>query len=110
MMTRVLAGFLSIFLVIQPSFSQSRQPAVSTNPSADRWHGITRPYVPKQVSGTNMDNSGRVRELMRDGNLYLSLMDALALAIENNLDIELQRFSIPIAATDTLRAQGGGIV
>ncbi len=57
-----------------------------------------------------MDNSSRLRDLMRDGNLYLSLMDALALAIENNLDIELQRFSIPLAATDTLRAQGGGLV
>ncbi len=57
-----------------------------------------------------MDNSPRLRDLMRDGNLYLSLMDALALAIENNLDIELQRFSIPISATDTLRAQGGGLV
>jgi outer membrane protein TolC len=46
--------------------------------------------------------------LIRSGNLYLSLSDALALAIENNLDIELQRFSLPVADSDVLRARGGG--
>ncbi len=54
------------------------------------------------------ENSPRLRELIRSGNLYLSLSDALALAIENNLDIELQRFSFPAADSDVLRARGGG--
>jgi outer membrane protein TolC len=61
--------------------------------------------LPRQVS---FENSSRVHDLIRSGNLYLSLSDALALAIENNLDIELQRFSLPVADTDVLRAQGGG--
>ena len=56
----------------------------------------------------NFENSSRIHDLIRSGNLYLSLSDALALAIENNLDIELQRFSIPVADTDVLRAKGGG--
>jgi len=58
----------------------------------------------------NYDNSPRLHELIRAGNLYLSLQDALALAIENNLDIELQRYQAPSASTDLLRAKGGGTV
>jgi len=46
---------------------------------------------------------------MRAGNLYLSLQDALALAIENNLDIELERYGFPAAEAELLRAQGGGV-
>ena len=45
---------------------------------------------------------------MRAGNLYLSLQDALALAIENNLDIELGRYYFPVAGSELLRAKGGG--
>jgi outer membrane protein TolC len=46
---------------------------------------------------------------MRAGSLYLSLQDALALAIENNLDIELQRYGLPEGETELWRAQGGGL-
>jgi outer membrane protein TolC len=53
-------------------------------------------------------NSPRVHELIRAGNLYLSLQDALALAIENNLDIELQRSALPVGDAELLRAKGGG--
>jgi outer membrane protein TolC len=56
------------------------------------------------------DNSPRIRELLRAGSIYLSLQDALALAIENNLDVELQRFTIPQGDTEFKRAQGGGLV
>lgn len=55
-------------------------------------------------------NSPRVHDLIRAGNLYLSQADALALAIENNLDVELDRFSFPIADTDVQRAKGGGLL
>ncbi len=58
----------------------------------------------------SFENSPRVHELMRAGNLYLSLQDALALAIENNLDVEIQRYGPPAAAANLLRAQGGGSV
>jgi outer membrane protein TolC len=61
-----------------------------------------------QFRPLSLENSARVHDLIRSGNLYLSLSDAIALAIENNLDIELQRFSIPVADTDLRRAQGGG--
>jgi len=51
-----------------------------------------------------------VHDLIRAGNLYLSQADALALAIENNLDVELDRFSFRIADADLLRAKGGGLL
>jgi len=56
----------------------------------------------------SFDNSQRIRDLVRAGNLYLSVQDALALAIENNLDVELQRFTLPTGDTELLRARGGG--
>ena len=55
-------------------------------------------------------NSPRVHDLIRAGNMYLSQAGALALAIENNLDVELDRFSFPIADTDVARAKGGGLL
>jgi len=58
----------------------------------------------------SFQNSQRVHDLIRSGNLYLSLQDALALAIENNLDIELERYLIPQGDAELLRAQGGGTV
>ena len=49
-----------------------------------------------------------MQSLIRAGNLYLSLQDAIALAIENNLDVQWDRLNAPISQTDTLRAKGGG--
>ena len=65
--------------------------------------------LPRMSRPLTFDNSPRVRDLLRAGNLYLSLQDALALAIENNLDIEIQRYTLPAADFDLLRARGGGI-
>jgi outer membrane protein TolC len=68
------------------------------------------PYTPRQVSPVSLQNSQRLFDLMRAGQLYLSLDDAIALALENNLDIELERFLPKIADTDLLRAHGGGLL
>jgi len=68
------------------------------------------PYRAKEVSPVNLQNSQRIFDLMRAGQLYLSLDDAIALALENNLDIELERFLPKIADTDLLRARGGGLL
>src|SRR6476661_4559822 len=67
-------------------------------------------YKPQEVSTVNFQNSQRIFDLMRAGQLYLSLDDAIALALENNLDIELERFLPKIADTDLLRAKGGGLL
>ncbi|HEY1239014.1 MAG TPA: TolC family protein [Bryobacteraceae bacterium] len=71
--------------------------------------GAAQPGLPRASRPLTFQNSPRVHELIRAGIMYLSLQDALALAIENNLDIELQRFTVPAADSELLRAKGGGI-
>jgi len=71
-------------------------------------NSIIRPYEAKSVAPVNFQNSDRLLDLVRAGQLYLSLADAIALALENNLDIETQRYSPRIAQTDIQRAKGGG--
>lgn len=71
---------------------------------------LTRPYEAQKVAPLNFQNSPRIFNLMRAGQLYLSLDDAIALALENNLDIELERFTPKVADTDSLRADGGGLL
>jgi outer membrane protein len=73
-------------------------------------HSFISPYEAKPVQLENFQNSERIFELMHAGDLYLSLADAIALALENNLDIELERYLPRIAATDITRAEGGGLL
>jgi outer membrane protein len=65
------------------------------------------PYTPQRVAEPNLSNTARVDSLMHDGKLYLSLNDAIALALENNLDIAIARYNLNIADTDVLRAKAG---
>src|SRR3984893_6544321 len=73
-------------------------------------NSIIRPYEAKPVPPVNFQNSDRIFALMRAGQLYLSLADAIALALENNLDIEVERYLPRIAQTDIQRAKGGGLL
>ena len=76
---------------------------------AHGWLGqATGPYRPEQVPLPDLSNSGRLESLMRAGNIYLSLQDCIALALENNLDIEIQRYGPPVADAGLLQALGGG--
>jgi len=65
------------------------------------------PYTARTISAPNLSNTGRIDHLMKDGKLYLSLSDAIALALENNLDIAIARYNLNIADTDILRAKAG---
>ncbi len=69
---------------------------------------LTGNYRPRSVAPVNLTNSSRIEALLRAGNLYLSLQDAIALVLENNLDIEIQRYGSPIQDANLLRAQAGG--
>src|ERR1035441_8018703 len=69
---------------------------------------IVSPYTARIPPMPDMANSTRLDSLLRAGNLYLSLADTIALALENNLDLELQRYGPQIADTNLLRAQAGG--
>jgi outer membrane protein TolC len=68
------------------------------------------PYTPRHLASPSTSNSVRVDQLMRDGKLYLSLNDAVALALENNLDIAIARYTLNIADTDVLRAKAGATI
>jgi outer membrane protein len=65
------------------------------------------PYTARTVAQPNLANTARVDQLMRDGKLYLSMNDAVALALENNLDIAIARYNLNIADTDIWRAKAG---
>src|SRR5450631_4880188 len=65
-------------------------------------------YSPSQVPEPQLANSPLLDQLIHDGKLYLSLKDAIDLALENNLDLAIARYNLPIANTDILRTQAGG--
>ena len=68
---------------------------------------VIAPYKPTNVSSPNLGNTARVDQLMHNGKIMLSINDAVALALENNLDIVLARYNLNIADTDILRAKAG---
>ncbi len=67
-------------------------------------------YRGKTVPPPSLANSARLDSLVRDGKLYLSLQNAIDLALENNLDLVIARYNLPIAQMDVLRTQAGGSV
>jgi outer membrane protein TolC len=102
-------------LVAMPAASGQQNPGVeSRGPlGTDRPHwysGIAQPYQPRIVPPVRLSNSSRIDALLRAGNLYLSLSDAIALALENNLDVEIERYEFSLAEADLLRAKAGGSI
>ena len=73
-----------------------------------RSYNPVKAYSPDYVAQPDLVNSPRVDNLIRDGKLYLSLRDAIDLALENNLDLAIARYNLPIADTDILRTKAGG--
>lgn len=71
------------------------------------WFG--QPYVEHPFAPVDLSNTPLIHQLLRSGNIYLSLSDAIALAIQNNLDIQLERYNMPAADTEVLRTNGGGL-
>src|SRR5881397_2149290 len=86
----------------------SNPPALPTYIMGPSWFpSVFKPYQEGLIRPLVMENSPRLHELIRNGKLRLSMSDTLALAIENNLDIAVQRFLHPIAEADALRASSG---
>ena len=116
--SRALAAVMCVALITTPStFAQQQSPPKedTRGPQLDterpRWYSsITRPYEARYVPPVNVSNSSRIDSLLRAGRLYLSLADAIALALENNLDIEIQRYEFSLASTDLLRARSGAAI
>jgi outer membrane protein TolC len=100
MTLKTFLSFLLSFLLCPGLGAGAPQPPAQDTPQASQLPGSGRPV--------SFDDSQRLHDLVRAGSLYLGLQDALALAIENNLDVELERFAIPQGDTELRRAQGGG--
>jgi outer membrane protein TolC len=86
------------------------KPDVPVAPGTGILSSITRDYRQADIAPINLSNSGRLESLLRGGKIYLSLDDCIAVALENNLDIELSRYTPQIAQADLMRAQAGGLL
>ena len=93
--------------LVQPSevsiFTPAQPPIIGS---------LLRPFhlEKRVVAPARLTNSSRLESLIRGGNLYLSVQDAIALALENNLDIAIQRYGPSLALEDLRRTQGGQLL
>jgi outer membrane protein len=105
-----------------PGSSQAPQTASAPAPQAQRFvmedyskprpafPNPIAPYTPRHVPPPNLSNTARIDQLLQNGKIYLSINDAVALALENNLDMGIARYTLNIADTDVLRAKAGGSI
>jgi len=103
-----LARFVSGFLVAVTA-TASGQTNASVQFDMPKSHSPLSAYSADHVPQPDLTNSPLLTQLIRDGKLYLSLNDAIRLALENNLDLAIARYNLPIANTDILRTKAGGI-
>ena len=106
MKRRQVAFTLAFLATTQTGIAQEIQ---ISSPARDFLRRLTGPYTPRTVSSVDLRDSSRLQSLIRAGQLYLTVDDAIALALENNLDIQLQRDNPQIARNDITRTEGGGI-
>ena len=98
-------------MVVSPLPAQQWSGAnASVTEPGGRLSTLTYPYRAKEVAPISLANSNRLESLLRGGLLYLSLQDAIALALENNLDIDIQRYGLRLAEVDLDRAKAGGAI
>jgi outer membrane protein len=121
----ILTGALAISGWAQDS-TQSTAPATSTTPAStpvqapqpqqfatdytkprSHFPNPLAPYEPRHVPPPGLNNTPRIEQLMHNGKIMLTIDDAVALALENNLDIAIARYTLNIADTDVLRAKSG---
>lgn len=128
--SRRIVGFALVGMLSVSGWAQTAQPAPSALPQApqpapasapqpqqyvpvdyskprSQFPNVIAPYKPGYVPPPNLNNTDRMQQLMRDGKIMLSMNDAVALALENNLDLVLARYNLNIADTDILRADAG---
>ncbi len=113
----VVAVICSVLVGVPSVAAQTNLPSVSNRTQAEmpaygraegRFTRLTGNYRPVSIAPVNLTNSYRLESLIRAGNLYLSLQDAIALVLENNLDVEIQRYGAQEQDANVLRAQAGG--
>lgn len=103
---------LLIILGIAGSSSVAQEINIQTPPPPPVLGPILRPFHLERrvVSPARLTNTSRLEALIRAGNLYLSAQDVIALALENNVDIAIQRYGPYLAREVLRRAEGGGFL
>ena len=102
----------------QPQTEAAKLPAanpenvgkIDFSKSRSSFPNMFAPYEGRTLQPPKLDNSPRIYQLIHDGKLMLSLNDAIALALENNLDLAIARYNLDIADTDILRTKAGASV
>jgi outer membrane protein TolC len=110
MTVKQLLSLLLVAILLHPSFAAAQEfqrAPIDYSQGPDTWPKLWNAFEIPDVPEVNLANSSRLDQLLREGRLYLSLRDALALAIENNLDLEVARYNPLVAQTDVLRAKSG---
>jgi outer membrane protein len=105
-------GILTAILLAHALLAQTPEASIVTPPPPRFVGGFLKPFhlEKRVVAPPKLANSPRLEMLVRGGNLYLSVQDVIALVLENNLDIAVQRYS-PLLAREVLRrAEGGSIL
>ena len=101
---RFLACALCVVTASLPALAQQS----SIAPQRPQAPVIWRPYTAEYIPEIRLDNSLRARDLVRAGKLYLTAQDAIALALENNIDIESARYNPLLLASQLRRVSAGG--
>ncbi len=109
-MRRLIAGPIVLAIIVCAGWSalsaQQQSSGDYTNGAA-YFPTVLAPYRAHHVAEPNLTNSARINTLIQNGNVMLSLDDAITLALENNLDLVIARYNLPIADTDILRTKAG---
>jgi outer membrane protein TolC len=94
--------------VASPAFCSDYQITGARNPGFVNW--FANNYRSHPIQQSHFEDSPRIDKLMRAGNIYLSLRDAIALALENNLDIENARYNPKLSEANLFRAEAGQLL
>ena len=95
-----------LVILLSASLAWAQQPSIGLVPP--NAPAILRPYLAPQAPPVRLANSPRLSELVRAGTLYLTVQDAIALALENNIDIEVARYNPLVLALNVTRSEAGG--
>jgi outer membrane protein len=99
--TTVGTGTLPPISLGMAKYSYSRAPKAFPN--------LIAPYTGGNIPSPNLTNSPKIEQLIHDSKLEISLQDAVELALQNSMDIEVARYNVWFADTDLLSTAGGGV-
>ncbi len=105
---RSALAFVLCFLLMAPVYGQTPELSGVNNGNVLNW--FTNNYTPHPLPQVSYEDSPRIDKLMRAGNIYLSLRDAIALALENSLDLEVARYNPKLAEANLMRASAGSLL